>query len=226
MTGVLAGAASRARGRLVDSPDSYGARRRAARWELLRAYFPDIEALRVLDLGGTAESWRRAPVRPAHVTVLNLFEPGESDDDWLLPVTGDAVHAREALAGAGVDTGFDLVYSNSLLEHVGGHAQRRGLADEVRALAPRYWVQTPYRYFPVEPHWLFPGLQFLPLPLRVKAAQRWPLGWSQPEGRDNVAHVLSVELLTRTEMHFLFPDSEIAEERAAGLCKSLIALQR
>src|SRR6478752_3051328 len=31
MTGVLAGAASRARGRLVDSPDSYGARRRAAR---------------------------------------------------------------------------------------------------------------------------------------------------------------------------------------------------
>ena len=31
-------------------------------------------------------------------------------------------------------------------------------------------VQTPYRYFPVEPHWLFPGLQFLPMGLRARGA--------------------------------------------------------
>src|SRR6478609_3434061 len=226
MTGVLAGAASRARGRLVDSPDSYGARRRAARWELLRAYFPDIEALRVLDLGGTAESWRRAPVRPAHVTVLNLFEPGESDDDWLLPVTGDAVHAREALAGAGVDTGFDLVYSNSLLEHVGGHAQRRGLADEVRALAPRHWVQTPYRYFPVEPHWLFPGLQFLPLAARSKVAAVWPLAHSRPASpSEAMSEVQWTERVGIAELRAYFPGSLVVHERLAGLTKSIVAVR-
>ena len=31
-------------------------------------------------------------------------------------------------------------------------------------------MQTPYRYFPIEPHWLFPGMQFLPLPVRWSIA--------------------------------------------------------
>ena len=67
---------------------------------------------------------------------------------------------------AGAPMSYDVVFSNSLLEHVGGHAQRAALAREVRSLAPRHWVQTPYRYFPLEPHWLFPGMQF---PLEAQA---------------------------------------------------------
>ena len=42
-----------------------------------------------------------------------------------------------------------------MLEHVGAHSQRQQLADNVHDLADRYWVQTPYRYFPIEPHWVF-----------------------------------------------------------------------
>ncbi len=38
------------------------------------------------------------------------------------------------------------------------------------------WVQTPYRYFPIEPHWIFPGFQFLPLSARTEISRRWPLG--------------------------------------------------
>ena len=37
----------------------------------------------------------------------------------------------------------------------------------MRELAQLHWVQTPYRYFPVEPHFLFPGFQFLPLTVRA-----------------------------------------------------------
>ena len=40
---------------------------------------------------------------------------------------------------------FDLVFSNSVLEHLGGHGRRRQFADVVHESAPEWWVQTPYR---------------------------------------------------------------------------------
>jgi hypothetical protein len=200
---------------------SLSSRFRNRRWHDLLQAFPDLASMRVLDLGGTVDHWESGPVKPSDVVLLNLGGDAYTGPGIRM-IHGDACDPPDELRSEK----FDLVYSNSLIEHVGGFSNRIAVAENVHSFAPRHWVQTPYRYFPVEPHWLFPGLQFLPIPLRVKAAQRWPLGWSQPEGRDNVAHVLNVELLTRTEMHFLFPDSEIAEERAAGLCKSLIALQR
>ena len=125
---------TRVRSRLVDSPTSLGASARQRRWELFTDLFPDVARLRVVDLGGTVEAWRRAPVRPREVVVVNLYEPGDPADPTLVPVTGDACRARAVLAEAGVGGAFDLVFSNSLLEHVGGHAQRRALAEEVRAL--------------------------------------------------------------------------------------------
>jgi hypothetical protein len=221
------GLAPRLRRRLVDSPTSVGARKRAERWALVDRLFPDLSTLSVVDLGGTVESWRRAPVRPARVTVVNLFEPGESDESWLRPVTGDACAAREALRAAGADTAYDLVFSNSLLEHVGGHAQRVALAAEVHALAPRHWVQTPYRYFPVEPHWLFPMLQFLPLAARARVAAAWPLAHSRPpDAATAMSEVQWTELVGVAEMRAYFPGSEIHRERVAGLTKSLVAVAR
>src|SRR6478609_11472981 len=220
------GVAGRLRHTLVDAPGSAGARMRARRWELLEQAFPDLATMSVLDLGGTVEWWRRAPVRPKDVTVLNLFEPGESDDASLLPVTGDACRAREALEAAGAQTSYDVVVSNSLLEHVGGHAQRTALAREVRALAPRHWVQTPYRYFPVEPHWLFPGLQFLPLAARSKVAAVWPLAHSRPASpAEAMSEVQWTELVGIAELRAYFPGSLVVHERLAGLTKSIVAVR-
>lgn len=145
----------------VGPDSSLSERMRLHRWERLRAEFPDLETLRVLDLGGTTLYWTRSPVRPRSVTVINLKEPGEGLP-WVQAISGDACDARELVGG----DEFDLVSSNSLIEHLGGHMQRRRFADVVRAMAPRYSVQTPYRYFPVEPHWVLPGMQFLPLSVR------------------------------------------------------------
>lgn len=210
---------------LVDSPTSLGAKARLRRWETFRDAFPAIEKLRLLDLGGTVETWHRAPVRPRQVTVLNLSEPGESDEHWIVPVTGDACQAADALAKAGVNTHFDVVFSNSLIEHVGGHARRAEFARQVHRLAPRHWVQTPYRYFPLEPHWLFPGMQFLPAAARVKIAMRWPLVHTRPVDIDQAREdVLWTELIGVTEMRAYFPMSSILRERLLGITKSLIAL--
>jgi hypothetical protein len=213
-----------ARDFFVESPRSIGARTRAQRWQLFGRLFPDIAEMHVLDLGGTTEWWHRAPVRPASVTILNLNEPGETSENWLQPVMGDACAARQALTAAGQAIRYDMVFSNSLIEHVGGHAARSALADEVRALAPRHWVQTPYRYFPVEPHWLFPGLQFVPMAARAPLAARWPLAHSRPADKASaMSEVQWTELIGIAELRAYFPESEIRRERFAGLTKSIVA---
>jgi hypothetical protein len=205
---------------LVEGPDSVGERLRRRRWDMLLAAFPGFGGYRVLDLGGTAEFWVRAPHRPASVTVVNLrHDPaGAAAADGVECVEGDACAFRAAEP-------FDLVVSNSLLEHVGGYARRRELAAAVLRAAPRHWVQTPYRYFPLEPHWLFPGMQFLPLAARVAVARHWPLAHSAPpDRRAAVEEVLMTELVTRTELAHLFPGSRVVTERVLGVAKSLVAV--
>ena len=223
---AVPGRGRRVRNLLVDSPNSLGARARRWRWEVFTELFPDVAQMRVLDLGGTVDSWSRAPVRPAHVTVVNLTEPGETDDDWLIPVYGDACTASAVLAAAGLPTRYDLVFSNSLIEHVGGHAARLALAREVRAAAPYYWVQTPYRYFPLEPHWLFPFMQFLPVRARTGIALRWPLQHTRAASRAEAEESVQwTELIGITELAGYFPGSRILHDRALGLVKSIIAAQ-
>jgi hypothetical protein len=210
---------TRVRDRLVDGPASLAAHFRAQRWELFSKLFPDLSGLKILDLGGTAETWRRAQDRPAHVTLVNL-EPSDSQgEDWLEYVYGDACEP-DTIGSAR----YDLVFSNSLLEHVGGYARRRALADVILNTAPRHWVQTPYRYFPVEPHWICPGMQFLPLAARITVARRWPLVHTRPASADEAAvAVLWTELIGAREMRLLFPGSTVTFERLGGFPKSLIS---
>ena len=146
------------RNRLVDAPGSVGERRRAGRWERLRETFPEIESMSVMDLGGTAEAWQRAPLRPASVHVVNLEPEPEGLPDWIRADQADATALPPTIIGAH----YDLVFSNSVIEHVGGHVQRLRFADAIHKLADRHWVQTPYRYFPIEPHWLFPRFSVPP----------------------------------------------------------------
>ena len=196
-----------ARRRIVDSenPDSVASAFRRRRWTRLLDRFPDLSDMRVLDLGGTVQHWSTSPVMPARLTVLNLMEQ-DTSDDRIDVVVGDACETPASLR----TEQFDLVYSNSVLEHVGGHARRQQMADVIAEGGDHHWVQTPNRYFPIEPIWL---------------TEHWPLGYIRGVGRDAVEQVLSTELVGSHEMSFLFPDSELLTERVAGLTKSLIAVR-
>jgi hypothetical protein len=188
---------------------------------MFRDHFPDLPQMKVLDLGGRPEFWLTVTERPAAVTVLNLETPS-TREDWISVARGDACDPPPEVR----DDSFDLVFSNSLIEHVGGPLNRQRCASFVRGAADRYWVQTPYRYFPVEPHWLFPGFQFLPLRARARITQRWPLGTMRREGRDEaVKEALGTELVSGTEMRSLFPEAQLLRERFAGLTKSIIAVR-
>jgi hypothetical protein len=212
----------RLRERLVDSPESLGVRRRAQRLNWFQTVFPALESMSVIDLGGRPEFWMRASTRPGSVHVVNLEPPDSGLPTWIRADQANACDLPPHIAGGH----YDLVFSNSVLEHVGGHAQRLRFAEAVHSLSPRHWVQTPYRYFPVEPHWLFPGFQFLPLLARGEISRRWPLVHTQSESRAaGIRAAMGVELLSRTEMKAYFPDSDVEAERMLGLAKSLVAIR-
>jgi len=216
----------RAVGRLLGDPYSPGTvvgRSRAARWELLLRHFPQLDRMSVLDLGGRPRAWSAAPCRPKSLTIVDVdpLEPGPGDPEAEV-IEGDACAVTTLLPGRR----FDLVYSNSMLEHVGGHDRRQQVADAIAALGDHHWIQTPYRYFPVEPHWWFPGFQFLPVAARAWVAAHWEVGPRTARGLSPeavLASVQSVELLSRTELAAYFPTSTILAERFAGLTKSIIA---
>src|ERR1700730_13228763 len=100
---------------LPENPNSLPGRARARRWELLLERFSDFQNMRVLDLGGTPHSWRSVPVRPAELTLINL-SPYDSDDG-VRCIRGDACDPPLELA----EQTFDFIYSNSVIEHVGGY---------------------------------------------------------------------------------------------------------
>lgn len=205
------------------NPSSIAGKARARRWAIFSEHFPDVSRLRILDLGGTPRMWQNALVRPKSVTTINLLPQPEPERDWIASVQGDVFDRPETTSGD-----FDLVYCNSLIEHVGGHAQRQRLADLIHGAAPLFWVQAPYRYFPVEPHWLVPGMQFLPLRARIAVARHWDVGGYTSRGkadREGVEQVMEVELPTATEFRHYFPDGAVRFERFLGLPKSLIAVK-
>lgn len=206
------------------SPSSLATRLRRRRFQFLRDFLADgSNTVSILDIGGRAEYWDM--MLDDHdlkdrlkITVLNVdVVAGQSPYET---VTGDA----RSLPQFG-DGEFDLVFSNSTIEHVGGWSDQMRMAAEVRRVGRRYYVQTPNKYFFVEPHFVFPMFHLLPIEVRAALVRRFALGWMprQPELGDAVGSVNSIRLLTRTEMKCLFPDGTFANERLAGMTKSLIA---
>jgi hypothetical protein len=205
---------------LGGSRDSLGGRRRDERGRWLIETFPDLAQMSVIDLGGRIITWQRLPVRPKHGYVVNMQPPRADIPEWAEFDLGDVC----ALPAHIARRQYDLVFSNSVIEHVGGHERRERFADSVHQLSDSYWVQTPWRYFPIGPHWMAPGMQFLPVAVRVQVARRWPLSRERGKPRETaVQKVLGVELLDRTQLHYYFPDSPIRTETVFGIPKSLIA---
>src|ERR1700726_11154 len=92
----------------------------------------------VLDLGGTAEMWNTLNFGES-ITLLNIGYPPPGLDSKFTYIKGDARDTGLP------DSSFDLVFSNSAIEHVGGLEDQRRFANEMLRLGRRIYCQTPYR---------------------------------------------------------------------------------
>ena len=105
-----------------------GFRRR--RMQLFFERFNVRPETRVLDIGGREFNWTLAPLVP-RVTILNVEVQGSQSGqfEWVM---GDA---RELPFS---DQSFEIVYSNSVIEHLGAGEDQRRFADEVRRVGYSY----------------------------------------------------------------------------------------
>jgi hypothetical protein len=178
---------------------------------------------RILDVGGTPSIWRLLTVHP-RITFVNLPHGiGAPDGFDLVFASGCALPFP--------DRSFDIVFSNSVIEHVGAPAEQQRFADEIRRVARRYWVQTPNRWFLIEPHLLTPFVHFLPRTLQRAIVQRmtvwqWIERPSPDRRRYYIEHYLNdIRLLSPRDLARLFPEAKIVRERWLGLTKSLLAVR-
>jgi hypothetical protein len=155
---------------------SVASRLRQKRFQLFIDMLNSIpRTVSVLDLGGTQHYWEMMAkgsslLEKVQVTVLNI-QPQKTSVPNFTSVAGDARDMPQCK-----DKQFDFIHSNSTIEHVGNYLDQKKMADEVARIGKRYYVQTPNRYFPIEPHFVFPFFQFLPIPVRVWLLQHFKLG--------------------------------------------------
>jgi SAM-dependent methyltransferase len=116
------------------------------------------------------------------------------------------------------DNEFAVAFSSSVIEHI-PRDLRPAFAAEIRRVATRYFVQTPNRYFPIEPHYQLPFFQFLPKGVQRGLSRRFTLGWYQRGSWEEI------ELLSARDLRRLFPEATIHRERLFGLTKSLMAVR-
>jgi hypothetical protein len=181
--------------------------------------------LRILDVGGVEAYWndkRKLIARPVEITLINLdaeplTKPG------FVSLRGNACHMPEF-----PDNSFDVIHSNSVIEHVGQWSSMMSMAREIRRVAPSYFVQTPYFWFPVEPHARTPFLHWLPesLKFRLVMARKCGPYWSKAATVDDAMRTIQSSLLLDKSMFSeLFPDGNIVSERVFGMTKSLMAIR-
>lgn len=175
----------------------------------------------ILDVGGDTTNWHLTQEQPK-VFLFNLNIPEDAKDDarfkW---VHGDATGLPYR------DGEFELLFSNSVIEHVGDFEAQKKFAAECRRAGGRIWVQTPALGFPIEPHYLTPCVHWLPKSIRRKLL-RWCSFWglmTRPTQQEVDDRVAEIRLLSKREMKQLFPDCEIVVERFCFWPKSYIAVR-
>ena len=178
---------------------------------------------RILDVGGFPDDWK-AYLIPGQRTTLNLeqadyagFEGREAEF-----VVGDGRQMNYE------NRAFDIVYSNSVIEHLSTFGDQARFASEARRVGDGLWVQTPARCFFLEPHFLMPFVHYFPRALRLRLVRYFSIwGWlTRPSRQAAETMVNEIRLLNYKEMLTLFPDCCILKEKFFGLTKSYIAIRR
>jgi hypothetical protein len=213
--------------RFADNTDvrSVATRLRRQRFQILLDMIESISGVvTILDVGGRMAYWEMmlaeiAALEQVSVTLLDVVAQVTTRPNFTA-VIGDGRAMPQYH-----DQQFDIVFSNSVIEHVGSFADQKRMALEIRRVGAHYYVQTPNRHFPIEPHFVFPGFQYLPLSWRIWLVRHFSLGWYPKFLDDETARALvtSIRLLNRREFVQLFPQSKIYEEKYAGLIKSFVA---
>jgi ubiquinone/menaquinone biosynthesis C-methylase UbiE len=206
--------------------DSLATKLRRKRFTLFKFFISSLpQPLSILDVGGTQIFWEQMGFTEevgVEVVLFNLTKIKVKHPNFR-SVVGDARAMKKFR-----DKEFDVIFSNSVIEHLSEYKEQRKMAKEVQRVGKRYFIQTPNYFFPFEAHFLFPFFQFFPLKLKAFLIRHFNLGWQKKTSDKQKATEIanSVKLLTKKDLQNLFPNAKIYKEKFLGLTKSFIVYDK
>ena len=197
--------------------DSISLRSRQRKLRLLLDELRPTAETSVLDVGadelgfgeddgcGTMNFFEEHYPWPERITALGLH-----DGEGFRARYPDIRYVRGDACALPFDDGaFDIVFSNAVIEHVGGRERQRLLVSEAIRVGRRVFITTPNRRFPVEVHTRLPLVHWLPDPLAHRAYRA--------TGKE---FATDLHLLTRRSFESLFP----GRVRIVSLGLTLVAI--
>jgi hypothetical protein len=179
------------------------------------------DKVNILDIGGTVFFWEKMGVANSekiNVTLMNVFEQNSPYKN-IKCMVGDATNI-DAIP----PSEYDVVFSNSVIEHLFTFDKQRIMADNIKKLSSKYFVQTPNYNFPVEPHFLFPFFHYLPNRWKLYLLNKFSLGHYPiiPDKKSAQTSIDKIRLLKPREVKSLFPGSKLMFEKVLFFNKSII----
>ena len=212
----------------------YAARSRARRARMFLDYLRPSENDRILDFGGGDGSYMASmvPFR-TNVYIADILQGPL--DEAKRKFGFRTVLVDESATIPFPDKCFDIIFCSAVIEHVtvdkkdmysyqtntgfaaDSLARQRRLADEIRRVSKRYFVQTPNKYFLIESHTWLPFLIVLfPRRLQIKTIRFFNKWWPKKTSPD-------WHLLTTARMQHLFPDAQLDGKNSLDLSKYTFA---
>lgn len=126
-----------------------------------------------------------------------------------------------------IDNSFDLVFSNSVIEHVGNFDDMARFASACERVGRELYIQTPNRWFPIEPHIVAVFIHWLPERIYRRLAFLSLRRLSLRNDKPKFYCILDgINLISRSKIRALFPNRIVQAERFFGLAKSFIVADR
>lgn len=213
--------------KLLDNtnPNSLANKFRRKRFKLFMDFIKDFpRPVKILDAGGTVNYWEQVGIagnEEFEITIVNLEIPQNMLYNNIILAKGDVTDLSMFR-----DKSFDIVFSNSVIEHIPTAEGRQRMADEIKRVGKSYFIQTPNYYFPFEPHFLLPLFQYYPKRFKIFLLTHFNIGWFKKCENNEVALRLleNNKLLKPVELKSYFPSSKIFYEKFLLFNKSIIVI--
>jgi len=204
---------------ISENKDSLGNKFREKRFSFFLEKINKMQKpITILDIGGKINFWENRDLAGNlnyKITIVNI-EKEKSNYQNINFEIGNATNLSQF-----ANKSFDIVHSNSVIEHLYNFNNQSKMASEIIRVGQKHIVQTPNKYFFLEPHYLIPFFQFFPDKLKYLTLTKTKLSrlkkWNKKFAKQ---YIKEIRLLSLKEMKILFPDSKIYYEKFLGMNKS------
>lgn len=179
-------------------------------------------SVKIVDLGGTESYWNIVGddflnKNKVKITMINLINYRIKNKKIFSLINKDFFKYEFK------NSSFDLSFSNSVIEHLGDESKISSFCNLHMNISKHYYLQTPNKYFFIEPHFMFPFFNFLPRVVQLFILSNFNIGNFKKNDLDYAIKELDqIRMLSKKDLERYFPKGKIMNEKFFFMNKSFI----